>query len=267
MLQKHMLAPGIYQQVQSQCGKCGGTGKVVKHKCKTCKGERVRRGVDSYDVSIEPGTPAGYRVTFENEADEHPDWVAGDLIVELVELAPELDEGVDEEDEEAAAASPSSASENSESGSDTSSKPKPATRTDGTFFRRKDSHLYWREVLSLREAWLGDWSRNLTHLDGHTVRLGRQEGQVVQPGAVERVAGQGMPVFHRDDGESDYDSQGDGEGKEFGDLVVEYVVVLPDQMHTGIMAEFRGLWGQWLDGVRGGEGDAGAGDKAKHDEL
>jgi hypothetical protein len=50
---------------------------------------------------------------------------------------------------------------------------------DGHFFRRKGSDLWWHEVLSLREAWLGGWTRTLTHLDGHRVRLGRAKGETV----------------------------------------------------------------------------------------
>ena len=60
---------------------------------------------------------------------------------------------------------------------------------------RKD--LFWREVLSLREAWMGDWTRNITHLDGHVVQLSRKRGEVVQPNQVEVVPDEGMPVWHQ----------------------------------------------------------------------
>ncbi|PBP15337.1 hypothetical protein BUE80_DR013928, partial [Diplocarpon rosae] len=32
-IKKHMLAPGIFQQVQVSCDACGGQGKTIKHKC------------------------------------------------------------------------------------------------------------------------------------------------------------------------------------------------------------------------------------------
>jgi DnaJ-related protein SCJ1 len=204
VVQKHMLAPGIFQQMQMQCDVCGGKGSTVKHKCKECHGERVVRTEEAYELVIEKGMPRGVRVNYENEADESPDFEAGDLVVHLMEKEPEL--GSDEQ-----------------------------TLTDGTFFRRKDQNLFWREVLSLREAWMGGWTRNLTHLDGHIVRLSRQVGEIVQPGAVEIVEGEGMPIWRPEEGGED----------RYGALHVEYVVVLPDQMEAGMGKEFAALWEKW----------------------
>jgi len=202
VIQKQMLAPGIFQQMQMQCDACGGKGSTVEHKCKVCGGARVVRAEEQYELVVEKGMPKGVRVTYENEADESPDFVAGDLVVHLMEEEPRL-----QTDEK--------------------------LRTDGTFFRRKDQHLFWREVLSLREAWMGDWTRNLTHMDGHIVPLSRKRGQVVQPGTVEVVEGEGMPVWRHE------------EGPEFGNLHVEYTVVLPDQMESGMEKEFFGVWDKW----------------------
>ncbi|KAI9685914.1 MAG: DnaJ- protein scj1 [Bathelium mastoideum] len=199
-VQRHQLAPGIFQQVQSPCEACGGRGKHVAKKCGVCGGSRVVRRVESHGLSVERGMPAGVRVVYENEADESPDWEAGDLVVTLREEEPRVEQEADE-------------------------------RSDGVFFRRKRDDLWWREVLSLREAWLGDWSRNLTHLDGHVVRLGRKRGGVVQPGQVDVVEGEGMPVY-----------EWAGEGPEYGKLFVEYVVVLPDQMESGMEKEFWAIW-------------------------
>ena len=110
VIQKHMLAPGIFQQMQSQCDACGGKGSTVKHKCKVCKGARVVRAEESFDLAVEKGMPRGVRVTYENEGDESPDWVAGDLIVHLIEKEPEMGK-------------------------------EAGLKTDGTFFRRKDQSL------------------------------------------------------------------------------------------------------------------------------
>ena len=43
IVQKHMLAPGIFQQVQMACDQCGGQGKTIKHRCKVCSGNKVIR--------------------------------------------------------------------------------------------------------------------------------------------------------------------------------------------------------------------------------
>lgn len=208
VIQKVMLAPGIYQQMQKACDACGGQGKQIKHKCKLCDGHKVVRRPTTLTASLDQGMPKGQRLVFENEADEHPDHVAGNLYVIVTEQGPQLSE------EEGA-------------------------NTDGTFFRRKDNDLHWREVLSLREAWMGGWSRNLTHLDGHVVQLSRNRGEVVQPGQIESLPGQGMPVWQ--DGHVHEHAEGD----EFGKLYIEYVVVIPDQMETGMEKEFWGVWEKW----------------------
>ncbi|KAK4539242.1 hypothetical protein LTR36_000870 [Oleoguttula mirabilis] len=210
VIQKHMIAPGLFQQMQMQCDACAGKGSTVKHKCKVCGGSRHVRAEEAFELVVEKGMPDGARVTYEGEADESPDYVAGDLIVHLMQQEPAR--GGEEE----------------------------GGRTDGTFFRRKGDHLFWREVLSLREAWMGDWTRNLTHLDGHIVQLSRKRGVVVQPGAVEVVDGEGMPVWRHED------------GPEYGNLHVEYTVVLPDQLDQGVEKEFWGVWEKWRKKNKGG---------------
>lgn len=226
VIQKAQLAPGIFQQMQMQCDACGGKGTSIKHKCKTCKGDRVVREKETHTLVVEKGVPKGARVTFENEADESPDWVAGDLLIQLQEQEPALGNGQVK-----------------------------LENTDGTFFRRKGRDLYWTEVLSLREAWLGDWTRNLTHLDGHVVRLRRDRGQVVQPGTVEVVQEEGMPVWNHED------------GPEFGNLLVDYLVVLPDQMDKAMEKDFWETWQKWRrkSGVDLAK-DSGR-PAASHDEL
>ena len=169
--------------------------------------------------------PRGERVRYENEADESPDWVAGDLIVVVAEDGPTIG-GVVEGEQEGAA------------------------RSDGTFFRRKGRDLFWKEVLSLREAWMGGWVRELVHLDGHIVHLTRERGQVVQPGQVEVLEGEGMPVWVA---EQEQEKAGE---EEFGRLVVEYTVVLPDKLEKPMEKEFWALWEKWRKkiGVDLGEG-------------
>ena len=228
VIQKHMLAPGIFQQVQTGCDKCGGKGKTIKKPCKACGGSRVVRKAATHQLSVERGMHKGAKIVYENEADESPDWVAGDLVVHLIEKEPELGD-LDEE------------------------------RTDGTFFRRKGKELFWKEVLSLREAWMGDWSRNLTHLDGRTVRLSRKRGEAIQPNAVETIKGEGMPVWDQEQGHVD---------SEFGWLHVEYAVVLPDQMEKLMEKDFWALWEKWRKktGVDLGK-DSGRPLHAGHEEL
>ena len=205
VVQKHMLAPGIFQQVQMGCDKCGGQGKTIRKPCKVCGGSRVVRKVATHTLTVEKGMRRGTRIVYENEADASPDYVAGDLIVQLEELEPDL--GASDEE-----------------------------RRDGTFFRRKGNEVFWKEVLSLREAWMGDWSRNITHLDGHLVRLSRRRGESVQPNSVEIIKGEGMPLPSE---EREHSSE------EFGALHIEYAVILPDQMESSMEKEFWALWEKW----------------------
>ena len=205
---KKQLAPGMFQQMQMQCDACGGRGKTIKNVCQSCKGHRVEKKHTTVQLTVERGKARGGRVIFENEADESPDWVAGDLIVTLMERAPSMDKDVNPD------------------------------KVDGAFFRRQGDDLYWTEVLSLREAWMGGWQRNLSHLDSHVVRLGRERGKVIQHGHVDTLEGEGMPKWH-EDGESVYHKH------EFGNLYVTYEVVLPDQMDKKMEKEFFDLWEKW----------------------
>ncbi|KAI9346086.1 hypothetical protein DFJ73DRAFT_838273 [Zopfochytrium polystomum] len=77
---KQMLGPGIYQQMQTTCDVCGGKGKIVKSKCASCHGHKVKRGSRQLTVTIERGMQDGQRIVFEHEGDEHPDQAAGDVV-------------------------------------------------------------------------------------------------------------------------------------------------------------------------------------------
>jgi DnaJ-related protein SCJ1 len=84
---------------------------------------------------------------------------------------------------------------------------------------------------------MGDWTRNITHLDGHIVQLSRKRGQVVQPNTVEVVENEGMPIWHQ--------QLPEGSPDVYGNLHVEYVVVLPDQMDKAMEKEFWSVWEKW----------------------
>ncbi|KAF7424622.1 DnaJ- protein scj1 [Pleurotus ostreatus] len=104
------------------------------------------------------------------------------------------------------------------------------SRKDRGGWRRKETSLYWKETIGIDEALLG-FDRNLTHLDGHVVRL-RRTG-VTQPGFVQKIEEEGMPIHeHRGS---------------FGDLFVEYNVVLPMELSPKtkrkLMEAFVGMEG------------------------
>ncbi|KZV72642.1 DnaJ-domain-containing protein [Peniophora sp. CONT] len=172
-LQKQQIFAGMFATTQATCNECGGRGKVIKKKCPHCRGEKVIDYSGSYTLEITPGAPEGHEVIFEGEADESPDWEAGDVVLRV------------------------------------------RTQKQKGGFRRKETSLYWKETIGVDEALLG-FERNLTHLDGHVVPLKRTG--VTQPGFVQTIKGQGMPVFERHN--------------EFGDLFIEYNVVMPLSLST-----------------------------------
>lgn len=94
-------------------------------------------------------------------------------------------------------------------------------------FRRRDTNLYTSIALGLDEALLG-FERNITHLDDHIVTLHRRG--VTQPGYVEQIEKQGMPK------REDWDT--------FGDLFVEYSVVLPDKIEGDLRKVLEKAFGR-----------------------
>ena len=69
--------------------------------------------------------------------------------------------------------------------------------------------------ITLKEALLG-FTRSIKHLDGHEVWVNRTD-KITKPGLMERFRGEGMPIFG-------------GYGGEFGDLLITYIVDLPDKL-------------------------------------
>lgn len=81
---RQMLGPGMYQTVQKTCEKCNGKRKIITEYCSVCGGNRIRRGSSQLVLDIPPGAPEGHIITFENEGDEDPEWIPGDLIISIV---------------------------------------------------------------------------------------------------------------------------------------------------------------------------------------
>ena len=80
---RQMIAPGMYQQMQQVCEVCSGKGKVVKSKCTSCHGEKVKRGSSLFTVTIEKGMNQGSHLRYEGEGDQSPDHSAGDVVFDL----------------------------------------------------------------------------------------------------------------------------------------------------------------------------------------
>ncbi|KAH7341688.1 hypothetical protein B0J17DRAFT_714841 [Rhizoctonia solani] len=82
-LVKQQVFPGMYAQTQVTCNECGGRGKVIKKVCPHCQGHKVVDHTAEYTLDVTPGMPEGHEVVFEGEADESPDYDAGDVVLRV----------------------------------------------------------------------------------------------------------------------------------------------------------------------------------------
>lgn len=79
------VAPGFVQQMQSQCPKCGGRGRVVSTTCHVCRGEKLLSDMDSFSVMIEKGAKFGSQLFARNAGGDHVDKSPADVVFELRE--------------------------------------------------------------------------------------------------------------------------------------------------------------------------------------
>eukprot|EP01120_Amphizonella_sp_Union-15-10_P009697 TRINITY_DN3737_c0_g6_i1.p1 TRINITY_DN3737_c0_g6~~TRINITY_DN3737_c0_g6_i1.p1 ORF type:complete len:370 (-),score=72.65 TRINITY_DN3737_c0_g6_i1:12-1121(-) len=78
------LGPGFVSKTQTTCNVCDGKGKVVKSQCPFCKGTKTSVDEDTITVAIERGMPDGHKILFEQEGDEAPDSIPGNLYFKIV---------------------------------------------------------------------------------------------------------------------------------------------------------------------------------------
>ena len=73
----------MIMQTQTTCDECHGEGKIIKDKCKECKGKMVKNIKRKIGVDLDKGVPDGHRYTMGGEGDEYPDIETGDLVIEI----------------------------------------------------------------------------------------------------------------------------------------------------------------------------------------
>jgi len=66
-----------------RCDRCSGKGKIVKSTCPFCKGSKTSVEEDTFTVDVERGMPNGHNIVFDQEADENPDVIPGDVIFKI----------------------------------------------------------------------------------------------------------------------------------------------------------------------------------------
>ena len=70
----------IIQQVK--CENCNGTGESINEndKCTKCNGKKVIQEEKIIEINVKPGTKNNQQFRFQNESDEYPGYIAGDII-------------------------------------------------------------------------------------------------------------------------------------------------------------------------------------------
>lgn len=71
------------QQIQCKCSSCNGTGRIIRPEdmCETCNGKYVVSEPKIVPINIKPGVEDGMGVIMENEGNEYPNTIPGDIVI------------------------------------------------------------------------------------------------------------------------------------------------------------------------------------------
>jgi DnaJ family protein A protein 2 len=154
------VGPGMLTQRMVECGACEGTGEVwnPKDKCKKCKGKRVTEERKQLELYIPRGAKEGDQIKLEGEADQVP---GADETGDIIFHLVEQPHEV---------------------------------------FQRTGNDLSAKLDITLAEALTGFHRVVLKHLDGRGIELHHPQipGQILRPGEVLKVPGEGMPMKKTD---------------------------------------------------------------------
>ena len=73
-----------YLTSKQKCTQCKGEGKIYKSYCKECQGNKVTLQSKEVEIIINPGVYTGCKIVFENESEEYPGFIPGNVIFEIV---------------------------------------------------------------------------------------------------------------------------------------------------------------------------------------
>jgi DnaJ homolog subfamily A member 2 len=154
------VGPGMLTQRMVECGACEGTGQVYnpKDKCKKCKGKRVTEEKKQLELYIPRGAREGDQIKLEGEADQIPGAEQTGDIIFHLVEQPH------------------------------------------DIFQRTGNDLSAKLDITLAEALTGFNRVVLKHLDGRGIELNhpQEEGQILRPGEVLKIRGEGMPLKKSD---------------------------------------------------------------------
>lgn len=172
----------VIQRFQTVCPDCQGEGEIVreKDKCRKCKGKKTIVERKVLYVNVEKGVPSGYKIDFRGEGDQAPGIQPGDVQFEIEQ------------------------------------KPHPR-------FQRKGDDLFYQAEINLFTALVGGdlWIECLDRSPEIPMRwlhIGLDSGEVITPGTVKMLRGEGMPMMR--------------DPKFKGNLYIQFDVKYPSRLNS-----------------------------------
>lgn len=143
-VQRIQVAPGFIQQMQSQCPKCGGKGKIVTSTCHVCRGKKLMDDMEKFTITIEKGVPQNHKIVMSNQGDDFVDKTSADVVFIVKQKKHAFFTRMSDQNEK---------------------------------------NLKIVVPITLKEALLG-FTKRVRHLDGHEVKITRTEvtqpGQIIE---------------------------------------------------------------------------------------
>lgn len=75
------LAPGFVQRMETTCSHCGGSGTIIRHKCRKCGGEGVNIDKNKIHIHVPKGIEDGGSMTLYAKGHQIPNHPPGDIHV------------------------------------------------------------------------------------------------------------------------------------------------------------------------------------------
>lgn len=194
-VQLRALGPGMMQQVQAACGHCSGTGNTFPPDdlCQPCSGRGMTPEKKVFEIHIAKGQKHGDKITLRGEAGCPEPSMAPGDVVFVLE------------------------------------------QKDHRLFKRitqAPSDLILQKTISLREALTG-LHFHVRHLDGRTLQVDTQPGEVIKPDSWRCIDGEGMPIenFPLDK----------------GNLYVQFSVQFPESLNQSQISSMKQILPQGSD--------------------
>eukprot|EP01100_Stratorugosa_tubuloviscum_P004129 TRINITY_DN201_c2_g1_i1.p1 TRINITY_DN201_c2_g1~~TRINITY_DN201_c2_g1_i1.p1 ORF type:complete len:424 (+),score=236.42 TRINITY_DN201_c2_g1_i1:174-1445(+) len=183
------LGPGMITQTQSVCSACSGEGEVIdeKFKCTNCYAKKVVEIAEVVEVNIDKGMTAGQRLTFYGKGEQAPGLPAGDLYIFIKE---------------------------------------DKSPSKSIFTRYEENHLICEQSINLSQALTG-FEIHIKHMDGRILIIQSNPGEIIKPGDVKRIRGEGMPRFRAP--------------QEKGDLLIKFNIVFPECLNEDVTQKIAQL--------------------------